>query len=73
MDLTMDDVVCSKYLKTRTRNGFSSPKNIVTTHGTSFFSKLPIVKKNIQKHLDLLLETKLKFLTHINEKFKKSN
>ena len=47
MDLSMDDVVCSKYLKASTRNGFSSPKNIVTTHGTSFFSKLPIVKENI--------------------------
>ena len=47
-------------------------KNI-TTHENIFFSNLPIVKKNTQKHLGLLLDAKLNFLIHINEKNKKVN
>ena len=34
---------------------------------------MPIVKENRQKHVGLLLETNLNFLTHINEKIKKAN
>ena len=45
----------------------------VTTHGTIFFNSLPIAKENMQKHLGLLLHTKLNFLTRINKKIKKAN
>ena len=50
-----------------------SHEKIKTTHGTIFFNNLPIVKENVQKHLDLLRDTKLKFLIHLNEKIKKAN
>ena len=51
---------------------FSRKKNI-TTCGTIFFNNFLIVKENVQKHLGLLLDTKLNFLIHINEKMKKVN
>ena len=46
---------------------------VFSTQGTVFFNNRPIVKKNIWKHLGLFLDTKLNFLTHINEKNKKAN
>ena len=51
---------------------FSRKKNI-TIHWTIFFNNFPVVKENIQKDLGLLLDTKLNFLTHINEKIKNEN
>ena len=40
-------------------------------HPVVFFSNLPMNRKSTQKHLGLLLDEKLNFLEHINEKLKK--
>ena len=49
---------------------FSRKKNI-SNHPAVFFNNLPINRKSTQKHLGLLLEEKLNFSEHINEKLKK--
>ena len=49
---------------------FSRKKNI-GNHPAVFFNNLPINRKSTQKHLGLLLDEKLKFSEHINEKLKK--
>ena len=49
---------------------FSRKKNI-GNHLAVFFDNLPINRKSTQKHLDLLLDEKLNFSEHINEKLKK--
>ena len=49
---------------------FSRKKNI-SNHPAVFFNNLPINRKSTQKHLGLLLDEKLNFSEHINEKLKK--
>ena len=49
---------------------FSRKKNI-GNHPAVFFNNLPITRKSAQKHLGLLLDEKLNFSEHINEKLKK--
>ena len=49
---------------------FSSKKTI-GNHPAVFFNNLPINRKSTQKHLGLLLDEKLNFSEHINEKLKK--
>ena len=49
---------------------FSRKKNI-SNHPAVFFNNLPINRKSTQKHLGLLLDEKLIFSEHINEKLKK--
>ena len=49
---------------------FSRKKNI-NNHPVVFFNKLPINRKSNQKHPGLLLEKKLNFSEHINEKLKR--
>ena len=49
---------------------FSRKKNI-SNHPAVFFNNLPINKKSTQKHLCLLLDEKINFSEHINEKLKK--
>ena len=49
---------------------FSRKKNI-NNHPVVFFNKLPINRKSNQKRLGLLLEKKLNFSEHINEKLKR--
>ena len=49
---------------------FSRKKNI-NNHPVVFFNNLPINRKSTQKHLGLLLNEKLNFSDHINEKRKK--
>ena len=49
---------------------FSRKKNI-NNHHVVFFNNLKIIRKSTQKHLGLLLDEKLNFSEHINEKLKK--
>ena len=49
---------------------FSRKKNI-GNHPAVFFNNLPIKRKSAQKHFGLLLDEKLNFSEHINEKLKK--
>ena len=49
---------------------FSRKKNI-GNHPAVFFNNLPINRKSTQKHLGLLLDEKLNFSEHINEKLRK--
>ena len=49
---------------------FSRKKNI-SNHPALFFNNLPINRKSTQKHPGLLLDEKLNFSEHINEKLKK--
>ena len=49
---------------------FSGKKNI-NDHPVVFFNNLPINRKSTQKHLGLLLDEKLNFSEHINDKLKK--
>ena len=48
-----------------------SPENSFTSHGTIYFNNMPIVKKNVQKHLRLLSDVKIICLEHITEKLGK--
>ena len=48
---------------------FSRQKNI-SNHPAVLFNNLPINRKSTQKHLGLLLDEKLNFSSHINEKLK---
>ena len=50
---------------------FSRKKNI-KNHPIVSFNNLPINRKSTQKHLGLLLDEKLNFSEHINEKLKKA-
>ena len=50
---------------------FSCKKNI-KNHPSVSFNNLPINRKSTQKHLGLLLDEKLNFSKHINEKLKKA-
>ena len=48
---------------------FSRKKNI-NNHPIAFFNDISINRKSTQKHLGLLLDEKLNFFEHINEKLK---
>ena len=48
-----------------------SRKKTIGNHPAVFFNNLPINRKSTQKHLGLLLDEKLNFSEHINEKPKK--
>ena len=48
-----------------------SRKKTIGNHPAVFFNNLPINRKSTQKHLGLLLDEKLNFSEHINEKLKK--
>ena len=50
---------------------FSRKKNI-KNHPIVSFNNLPIKRKSTEKHLGLLLDEKLNFSEHINEKLKKA-
>ena len=52
------------------QEGIFSRKKNINNHPAVFFN-LPINRKSTQKHLGLLLDEKLKFSEHINEKLKK--
>ena len=43
-----------------------------TNHGTIYFHDVPVIRENIQNHLGLFLDSKLKFFDHINKKIKKA-
>ena len=44
-----------------------SRKASATNHGTIYFSNVPVIIGNIQKHLDFFLNSKLDFFGHIND------
>ena len=46
-------------------------KKNVSNHLAVFFNNFPINRKSTQKHLDLLLDEKLNFSEHINEKLQR--
>ena len=48
-----------------------SRKKSISNHPAVFFKNLPINRKSTQEHLGLLLDKKLNFSEHINEKLKK--
>ena len=39
--------------------------------GTVYFNIVPVIRVNVQKNLGLLLDSKLSFFDHINEKLKR--
>ena len=45
-------------------------KKIIGNHPAVFFNNLPINRKSTQKHIGLLLDEKINFSEHINEKLK---
>ena len=49
-----------------------SIKGITTNHATAYFNDVPIIRVNFQKHLALILDSKLIFFDLINEKTKKT-
>ena len=49
---------------------FSRKKNI-NNHPVVFFNNLSINRNSTQKHLGLLLDEKLNFSVHVNDKLKK--
>ena len=48
-------------------------KAITTNHETVYFNNVLVIRENFQKHLGLILDPKLNFFDHINEKIKKTN
>ena len=48
-----------------------SRKANASNHETVYFSNVPVIGENIQKHLGLFVESKLSFFDQINEKIKK--
>ena len=48
-----------------------SRKKYIGNHPAAFFNNLPITRKSTQKHHGLLLNEKLNFSEHTNEKLKK--
>ena len=53
------------------RNKIFPPEKNVNNHPVVFLNNLPINTKSTEKHLRLLLDGKLNFSEHINEKLKK--
>ena len=53
------------------RNKIFPPEKNVINHPVVFLNNLPINTKSTEKHLRLLLDGKLNFSEHINEKLKK--
>ena len=49
-----------------------SHKANASNHRTVCFNNVPVTRENIQKHLGLLLDSKLNFFDHTNEKIKKT-
>ena len=49
-----------------------SRKKAPSNHSDIYFSNMPLIRKNTQKHLGLYLDGKLNFSEHINEKIKKA-
>ena len=47
-------------------------KAITANHTTVYFNNVPVITENFQKHLGLILHSKLNFVDHINEKIKKA-
>ena len=45
-----------------------SRKAIATKHETVYLNKVPIIRENFQKYHGLLLDSKLRFVDHNNEK-----
>ena len=56
--------ICQKFL-----SGYISGK-CCCNHPAVFFNNLPINRKSTQKHIGLLLDEKINFSEHINEKLK---
>ena len=46
---------------------FSCKAN-TSNHATVYFNNVPVIRDNVQKHLGLVLDSKLSFFDHINEK-----
>ena len=49
-----------------------SCKAIATNHETVYFNKFSVIREHFQKHLGLLLDSKLNFFDHFNKKIKKA-
>ena len=49
-----------------------SRKANTSNHATFYFNNVPVIRDNIQKHLGLFLDSKLRFFDHIKEKNKKA-
>ena len=58
-------------LKQAQETVFSRKAN-ASNHETVYFNNVPVVRKNIQKHLGLFLDSKLSFFDYINQKIKKA-
>ena len=43
-------------------------KETTNIHVTVYFNNISVIRENFQKHLGLILDSKLNFFDHINEK-----
>ena len=55
----------------RPKRLFFSCKANTTNHVTVYFNNVPVITENFQKYLGLILDPKLNFIDHINEKLKR--
>ena len=65
-------MIFNPYVSKQAQEIVFSHKANASNHKTVYFKSLPVIRKNIQKHLGLFLDSKLSFLDHINEKTKKA-
>ena len=72
MGLPMENDIQPRCLKTSPKGCVFFRKGITTNHAIVYFNNDPVIRENFQKHLGLLLDSKLNFSGHINEKIKKA-
>ena len=57
--------------RNRSNKLFFSRRTITTNHVTVHFNNFSVIRENFQNHLSLILDSKLNFCDHVNEKIKK--
>ena len=71
MDAPAENAVSSRSFKT-SQEIVLSWKNRATNYGSISLNNLILNRKNVFKHLGLLLDVRLNFVEHINAQIKKS-
>ena len=66
------EITFNPYVSKQVQETVFSHKVIETNHATVYFNNVPVIRENFQKHLGLLLDSKLNFFDHIIDKIKKA-
>ena len=66
-----DKMIFNPYVSKQAKDIVFPRQASAVNHETAFLNNVPVIRENVSKHLGLLLDSKLNFFDHINEKLKR--